>query len=401
MPVPEDGKASSMRYWARIAVVNVAAATVVVLGFSGATFSTPWRQLAEAFGVAMLFSTIIAPMLALIMPRVGRAVSCRFSFPFDWLVLIATMLGVATAGSFLAILILAAVGYLKGAGIIATWMAGSLKVSILITLTFGIFTTVLETMRTRLQETTLALRTKERDEAEARRLTAEAQLASIESRVQPHFLFNTLNSIAALVHDDPAGAERMTGQLASLLRSALDSSATPLVPLDEELRVVRAYLDIERVRFGQRLRYEVEPGDGTGTTPVPRMALQTLVENSVKYAVSPRPLGGSIVVRAKAVDGRVAVSVEDDGPGFDPAIRPSGHGLDLLAGRLAMLFGDRASLGVASRPGSTTVTIDLPANPQSAIRDPQSAIPNQSAIRPSSASGRPESVEGRKPQSAI
>jgi LytS/YehU family sensor histidine kinase len=233
-------------------------------------------------------------------------------------------------------------------------------VSILITLTFGIFTTVLETMRTRLQETTLALRTKERDEAEARRLTAEAQLASIESRVQPHFLFNTLNSIAELVHDDPAGAERMTGQLASLLRSALDSTATPLVPLDEELRIVRAYLDIERVRFGDRLRYSVALGDGAGATLVPRMALQTLVENSVKYAVSPRPLGGSIVVRADAIDGRVAVSVEDDGPGFDPAIRPSGHGLELLAGRLAMLFAGRASLGVVSRPGSTTVTIDVP-----------------------------------------
>ena len=93
-------------------------------------------------------------------------------------------------------------------------------------------------MRAQLDAATLALRTKERDEAEARRLAAEAQLASIESRVQPHFLFNTLNSIAALVHDDPDGAERMTGQLASLLRSALDNTATPLVTLDEELRIV-------------------------------------------------------------------------------------------------------------------------------------------------------------------
>jgi LytS/YehU family sensor histidine kinase len=271
------------------------------------------------------------------------------------------MVGLATAGSFLAILILAAIGYLKGAGIIATWMAGSLKVSILITLMFGIFTTVLESMRSRLTEATVALRTKERDEADARRLAAEAQLASIESRVEPHFLFNTLNSIAALVHDDPAGAERMTGQLAALLRSALDSTATPLVALDDELRVVRAYLDIERVRFGDRLHYAVELGEGTGTTHVPRMALQTLVENSVKYAVSTRREGASIVVRSAASDGRMRLAVEDNGPGFDPALRPAGHGLDLLRSRLAMLFGDRASMGVASRPGSTTVTIDVPA----------------------------------------
>ena len=366
------------RYWARIGAVIVAAATVVMLGFSGVTWHTPWRQVGEAFGIALLFSTIIAPMLAVVMPRVARAVRCRYVFPFDWLVLVATMVGLATAGSFLAILILTAIGYLKGAGIIATWMAGSLKISILITLMFGIFTTVLESMRSRLNEATVALRTKERDEAEARRLTAEAQLASIESRVQPHFLFNTLNSIAALVHNDPAGAERMTGQLASLLRSALDSSATPLVTLEEELRVVRAYLDIERVRFGDRLRYSVELGDGTAQKLVPRMALQTLVENSVKFAVFPRRDGASIVVRASASDGRVRVTVEDDGPGFDPATHPAGHGLDLLAGRLAMLFGDRASLGVASRPGSTRVTIDVPAesaihNPESAIRNPQSA----------------------------
>src|SRR5207253_6046918 len=115
---------------------------------------------------------------------------------------------------------------------------------------FGVFATVMETLRTQLDETTLALRTKERDEADARRLATEAQLASLESRVNPHFLFNTLNSIAALVHDDPAAAERVTGELASLMRSSLESGSTPLVSVDEELRVVRAYLDIERIRFG-------------------------------------------------------------------------------------------------------------------------------------------------------
>src|SRR5207245_5430793 len=141
---------------------------------------------------------------------------------------------------------------------LAIWFLGSLKISTIVTLIFGVFATAMESLRARLDETTLALRTKERDEADARRLAAEAQLASIESRVQPHFLFNTLNSIAALVHDDPAGAERMTGQLAALLRSSLDSTATPLVTLGDELRVVRAYLEIERVRFGDRLRYRID-----------------------------------------------------------------------------------------------------------------------------------------------
>jgi LytS/YehU family sensor histidine kinase len=215
-------------------------------------------------------------------------------------------------------------------------------------------------MRRQLDEARIALRTKERDEAEARRIAAEAQLASIESRVEPHFLFNTLNSIASLAHADPAGAERMTGQLAALLRSALDSTAMPLVRLDDELRVVRAYLDIERVRFGERLRYTVEVENGAGGLLVPRMALQTLVENSVKYAVSPRREGASIRVRAAAAGARLRVEVEDDGQGFNGAARPAGHGLDLLESRLRLLFGDRAALTIASSARGTAVAIDMP-----------------------------------------
>ena len=355
----------SRAYWMRVIGANLAAAVAVTVFYSGISLRTPPRRILEAFAISLLFSTIIGPTLGIVMPRVGHAVACRFSFPFDWIVLLATMVTIALAGSFTAILILAAIGYLHGAGIVATWMAGSLKASIAITLTFGIFLTVVEGMRRQLDDARMALRTKERDEAEARRLAAEAQLASIESRVQPHFLFNTLNSIAALVHHDPAGAERMTGQLAALLRSALDSTATPVVPLDEELRVVRAYLDIERVRFGDRLRYSVDVVDGAGTMMVPRMALQTLVENSVKYAVSPRRDGASIRVRAAPGDQRLIITVEDDGPGFDASIRPAGHGLDLLERRLRMLFGDRAWLSVDSANGKTAVRIDVPTEQRS------------------------------------
>jgi sensor histidine kinase YesM len=355
-----DPPPRTLAYWVRMLGWSAAAAVAVTVIFSGVSWQTPGPQLVEAFAVSLLFSLVIGPMLGVVMPLIAGRISCRFRFPFDWMVLIAGMVVVATAGSFTAILLLAAVGYLKGAGIIATWMAGSLKVSIVITLTFGIFGTLAETMRRRLDEAALVLRTQERDQAEGRRLVAEAQLASLESRVEPHFLFNTLNSIASLVHDDPHGAERMTGQLASLLRSALDGTATPLVPLDEELRVVRAYLDIERVRFGDRLRFAIESAPGSGGVLVPRMALQTLVENSVKYAVSTRREGASIVVRSAEADDRLRLTVEDDGPGFDPAARPAGHGLALLTARLAMLFDGRASLRVDSRPGYSAVTIDIP-----------------------------------------
>jgi sensor histidine kinase YesM len=353
------GGRKTAAYWVRILAANVAAAIVVTLAFSGVSLRTPPRQMLEAFAVSFLFASIIGPTLALVMPHVARAVACRFTFPVNWMVLVATMVATAVMGSFTAILILAAIGYLKGAGIIATWMAGSLKASIVITLTFGIFVTVLESLRARLTETTLALRTEERDAADARRLAAEAQLASLESRVQPHFLFNTLNSIASLIHEDPGGAERMTAQLASLLRSSLDQQVA-LVPLDEELRIVRNYLDIERVRFGDRLRFDIQIDAVSGSARVPRLAVQTIVENSVKYAVSPRREGGTIAISAAAVNGHVEISVSDDGPGFDPMTAPDGHGLALVRERLARTLGDGARLRVEARSGGSTVVIDLP-----------------------------------------
>jgi LytS/YehU family sensor histidine kinase len=190
-------------------------------------------------------------------------------------------------------------------------------------------------------------------------VAAEAQLASLESRVHPHFLFNTLNSIAALIHEDPAGAERMTGQLALLLRSSLDQQ-TPLVTLAEELRTVRNYLEIERVRFGDRLRYDVAADASFTDVHVPRLAVQTLVENSVKYAVLPRREGAVIVVRASALNGLVRVEVEDDGPGFDATTTPEGHGLTLVRERLARTIGEGAALHIDAQPGQTRVTIELP-----------------------------------------
>ena len=366
----------SLKFWARMAAINAAAALTVGFAFNGVTLHTPWQKAAEIMGVGFLFSSIISSMCALTISAMAPTLFTRVRFPFNWTILMAVLVALSAIGSSLALLVLLAIGYLHSRAEFVRYLTGTLKVSTIITLVFGVFGTLIELLQVRLNDATVALRTKERDEADARRLAAEAQLASIESRVQPHFLFNTLNSIAALVHDDPAGAERMTGQLASLLRSALDSTAIPLVTLGDELQVVRAYLDIERVRFGDRLRYDVHLGEGTAAATVPRMALQTLVENSVKYAVSPRREGGSIYVAAAMSDGHIRITVADDGPGFDAAHRPKGHGLALLDARLAMLFGDRASMRVESRPGRSEVTLDVPAESaiQSTVLNRQSAM---------------------------
>jgi sensor histidine kinase YesM len=137
---------------------------------------------------------------------------------------------------------------------------------------------------------------------------------------------------------------------------------------------VRSYLEIERVRFGDRLRFHIDSAATAAAALVPRLALQTLTENSVKYAVSASREGAAVAVRATAHNGRLRVSVEDDGPGFDSTSLPEGHGLQLLKSRLTIIFRDRAQFSVESRRGRTIVALDMPIEttpPAAAIEMPK------------------------------
>jgi signal transduction histidine kinase len=329
-------------YWQRIVVGNVIAAAIVLFAFSGATWRTPPRELLRGYAIAFLFSTCIGPLLGVVMPLIAPAIWARVRFPFNWVVISIAMIALSIVGSVAAIGVLIGIGYVPAAQF-TNWLLGSMRIAIAVTLTMGLFITAYEVMRARVGQA-----------------TAEAQLASLESRVQPHFLFNTLNSIAALIHEDPKGAERMTGQLASLLRTSLDQQATPLVSLDSELKMVRDYLAIEQVRFGDRLRFTIEADASVDGARVPRLALQTLVENSVKYAVSPRREGAEIRIGATGRSRHVVVTVEDDGPGFDASTLAPNHGLALLRDRLALLFDDPSTMTISSVPGRTTVVLTVP-----------------------------------------
>jgi hypothetical protein len=331
------------RYWQRIFVGNVIAAAVVLFVFSGATWRTPPGEIARAFGIAFLFSTCIGPLVAAVMPKIAPWIWRRTIFPLNWIAVSVAMVGLAMVGSVVAIGLLVVAGVIPPSQF-AGWFRGSLRIAVAMTLTIGLFITAYELMRARVAEA-----------------TAHAQLASLEARVQPHFLFNTLNSIAALIHEDPHGAERMTGQLASLLRTSLDQQAIPLVPLADELRTVRDYLAIERVRFGERLRYTIDVDPEALAARVPRLGIQTLVENSIKHAVSVRREGASIRITATPEPrGRTRIVVEDDGPGFDASTLPAGHGLALLRDRTGLLFRDQGSLTIESAIGGTRVTLIAP-----------------------------------------
>jgi LytS/YehU family sensor histidine kinase len=182
----------------------------------------------------------------------------------------------------------------------------------------------------------------------------------LESRIHPHFLFNTLNSVSSLIPTDPARAEQIVGRLAAMLRSALDSTNQPLIPLQQELGIVENYLDIERARLGSKLRGSIEVPSDAADAKVPPLAIQSLVENAVKYGITPQKGGGDVLVRAFAQNGDLHVEVSDSGPGFDLAAIPAGHGLDNLVGRLNAIFGDRARLNVTHREQRCLAEIVVP-----------------------------------------
>ena len=344
---------------ARTAAICALASFFGTLVFGGRPLRSSWRLILEGTAAGTAFSFCCAGLCVLLLPWVVPGLRRRFSVPVAWALVVAALAVFAAVGSFIPIAAAVAVGYLPPGRAWAVWSA-PLRYSIYFTLLFGVSGTIIAELRTRLDQTSLALRTKERDEAEARRLAIEAQLASLESRVQPHFFFNTLNSIAALVRDDPAAAERVIEQLGTLMRSSLDVGASPLVPLGQELSLVRGYLDIEQVRFGSRLRYRIDVDEAASSSLVPRLSLQTIVENSVKYAVSARRDGAAISIRATQDDSHLRYEIADDGPGFDPASIPDGHGLALLRSRLAMLYAGRASMSITSRPSATSVVVEVP-----------------------------------------
>jgi two-component system, LytTR family, sensor histidine kinase AlgZ len=232
--------------------------------------------------------------------------------------------------------------------------------AVILALVFALGAFFYASLRDRLQEAERKLHEKEIAAERARKLVAEARLQSLESRLHPHFLFNTLNSISSLIPTDPAKAEQTVGRLASLLRSSLDNTTQPVIPQARELAVTKDYVEIERVRFGGKLRGRVEVPEELHDIKVPPLSIQSLVENAVKHGITPQRTGGEFAITASLANARLCIEVCDTGPGFDVAAIRAGHGLDNLVGRLDALYGDAARLNVLRRDGWCVVQMILP-----------------------------------------
>jgi sensor histidine kinase YesM len=333
--------------------INLGIATLVAVLTYVNMRNPRWETVAVSAAISFLFANVTGGLAWTILPRMARML--RGPKWWVWIQTIALLGAVGVCGGTIGTFLLRLqsiypmrIGYVE-----------SISANIVFTILIGTIATLSEHAHSRLEETTLQLRTKELERANALQAASEARLQSLESRIHPHFLFNTLNSISSLVRQDPEAAEELIQRLAALLRFSLDRHAS-LVPLQEELQITRDYLEIEKARFRERLRFEISVPEELLMVPVPGLSLQTLVENSVKHAVSVSRNGALIQVAARADGASVLFEVSDDGPGFSGVALPAGHGLDTLRQRLEAFFGSSATLETKALDPGLTVCFRVP-----------------------------------------
>jgi len=207
-------------------------------------------------------------------------------------------------------------------------------------------------------------------ESEMRRLVAQAELRALQSQIHPHFLFNALNTLYGIIPRDARGARETVLNLADIFRYFLETKKT-LVPLEEEMHIVKAYLNVERLRLGDKLRVEIDIAPAALSVPIPILSIQPLVENAVKHGIAPLAGGGVIRIDARIdTQGALHVAVCDSGGGFRKSGR-DGVGLENVERRLELCYGGTARLDIQSSTEGSEVTITIPepaARPMEAVR---------------------------------
>lgn len=240
-------------------------------------------------------------------------------------------------------------------------LAHFLFVCVIVTWTFTLPALVVQQLRHRAREV-------ERRALVERQAALEAQLSALQARTNPHFFFNSINTVASLIPEQPRLAELTLERMAEIFRYALASSSTRFVPLAREVAIVQDYLEVQAARFGDRLAYEVTLDPGAADVPVPPLVLQPLVENAVVHGVTAHAQGGRIRVDIKRAPGGVEIGVSDDGPGpGGSSHRGTGTSIRDLRERLAIVYGAAGHLATGPAPGGGFLAhLSLPLAPETA-----------------------------------
>jgi len=199
---------------------------------------------------------------------------------------------------------------------------------------------------------------------------AQAELIALRAQVNPHFLFNSLNTIASLIASQPKRAETITVRLANVFRYVLLHANMPFTSVEEEIGFLRTYLEVERIRFGERLQVEFDIESSVAYVAIPSLILQPLIENAIKHGIARKAGSGKIVIRTRRRDKSLLMTVEDNGVGLGSYANwnhaegngtNTGFGLRNIRERLDTLYGGRASLSLAHGPsGGSCATLEIP-----------------------------------------
>jgi len=203
---------------------------------------------------------------------------------------------------------------------------------------------------------------------ETRRLVAQAELRALQSQIHPHFLFNALNALYGIIPREARGARETVLNLADIFRYFLETKKS-LVPLEEEMHIVKAYLDVERLRLGDKLRLEIAVTPEAQSVAIPILSIQPLVENAVKHGIAPLAGGGLIQISAGLdTNGSLVISVRDSGPGFSKThLNTPGVGLENVERRLELCYGGEARLTIDSSSSGAEVSVRIPATSGRAV----------------------------------
>lgn len=335
-----SAKAGRLQGTARGIAVWVAANTLAggLVGITIALFSGEAGAVARFVPMGILFGNAIGFAAVLsarfILPRYGdlpRVVR----FPLA----IVTLLAGGAFGSALVILFYPLTILYQGRLLLLLVIVDSI-----IAVVVGLIVFNYERLRSEVEAGYRALAENRVREERLRELAARSELKALKAQINPHFLFNALNSISALISADPDAAQTTLERLAGIFRGTLLASEKEHVPLDKELALVDAYLDVERARFGKRLEVRKSISQEARDVPVPPLILQPLVENAVRHGISPRIEGGTVTIRAVVAQDRLVIVVEDDGSGVagetPESMMARGYGLRNVRDRLRTRFGE-------------------------------------------------------------
>lgn len=292
-----------------------------------------------------------------VLPKLGI-----FSLPVRIVLVILTLTGAAFAVTTLGFLVFPKFSLRATRAVLLVGSINGMMALLAGTLVF-----LYEDMARRLTNARDMLAAERLAQVQARERAARAELKALQARINPHFFFNALNTAAAFVQEDPPRAEQLLERFSDLFRYAFRRGGEAFVPLAEELAFIRDYLEIEKARFGDKVRCTVSVDPEIKNQPVPPLILQPLVENALAHGRDPESGQGLIAVRAfRARGGSVVLEVRDHGPGLKPAFRqlPKGHALENIAARVAASAGGRLEIGPAEDGPGTQARIVIPPGPR-------------------------------------